>query len=123
MAQSIFVAVVVLSEIFWFFQLINLLGKEDGFFRGKYDKLCWTGVLLFANIAGTFAYFIFKLFNAPFTSDSYESLNIKPDTFKKIPHAPRKCPNCGESFFYNTNKCLSCGWTYKNAENDEESDG
>jgi hypothetical protein len=46
-------------------------------------------------------------------SESFASENIKPREFKKIPNAPKKCPNCGESFFYNAQTCLSCGWAYE----------
>ncbi len=49
-------------------------------------------------------------------SESFASGNIKHREFKQMPNAPKKCPNCGESFFYNAQSCLSCGWAYEEKE-------
>jgi rubredoxin len=113
MEHGFVIVVIILLELFWFIQLIRLMMRDESHFHGRYDKLCWVAVLLFANVLGAFAYLIFEMLNAPSVSESYEFANIKPRSFKEIPDAPKKCPNCGKSLFYNTQSCLSCGWTYE----------
>lgn len=99
-------------ELFWFVQLIDLMSRNDDNFVGKYDKPCWVAILLATNWIGAFAYIAMKPYKAASFSENSQIKNIKARSFQKMPNAPKKCPNCGESFFYNAQSCLSCGWSY-----------
>ncbi len=112
MAYIIIAIVAFALELFWFIQLLDLMSRPDSHFVGKYDKPCWVAILLAVNWIGALAYIFLKPFKAASFSESGEIENIKPRKFTQMPNAPKKCPNCGESFFFNAQSCLSCGWTY-----------
>ena len=107
MAQSIVIVVVILLELFWFIQLIHLMSQEEKYFSGKYDKLCWVAVLLFANVIGAFAYFILNPLQYWLKSEYKKTI---------VEDYPEPCVKCGKTIPPNTTKCPHCGWSY----NDEK---
>ena len=117
------IIVASLLEIFWFIQLLHLMSRKDETFAGKYDKPCWVAVLLAANWIGALAYVFLKPFNTISLSESLYMEKIKPRGFTQMPDAPKKCPKCGTSTFYNAQSCLSCGWSYDDFNNKKSSNG
>lgn len=117
------IALIILAEILWFIMLLHLMTRPDSYFAGKYDKLCWVAVLLFANAAGALAYLIVILDKVgtllgkadleSLKSARANSGSIETESFEIDKDAPGKCPICGKTLFYNTRKCLSCGWSYQ----------
>ena len=105
--------------LFWFLQLIDLMSRKDSDFPGKYDKPCWLAILLVTNWVGALAYIILKPFKISSTEQSQTLENVKSRNLEKMPNAPKKCPNCGTSTFYNANSCLSCGWSYEGTSESE----
>ena len=50
----------IVLVLFWVDQLIDLMGRSDGQFPGRYDKICWFIILMTMNVLGAFIWFIFK---------------------------------------------------------------
>ena len=107
MAQVLFVFILILIELFWLIQMIDLMRASDGAFVGKHDKILWVAVLLLANFLGAFAYFIAK--PRPETVPT-----ISTEKFDE--NYPERCLKCGEEIPPHAKKCLSCGWSYQNKQ-------
>jgi len=50
---------------FCFIQFIDLMGRSDDEFPGRFDKPIWAAAILLANVFGAFAFFICKPRTAP----------------------------------------------------------
>jgi hypothetical protein len=100
----IFVVIIIIAEIFWIIQLLDLMKRSDNSFPGRYDKPIWAAILLLCNLVGAVAYFISK------------PLNEKPifaDIKSPEKENPEPCLKCGKIIPPNTTKCPSCGWSYQ----------
>ena len=42
--RILLIIVVILLELVWISQLVNLMGRKDISFPGKYDKLIWAAI-------------------------------------------------------------------------------
>jgi hypothetical protein len=100
----IFIVIIIVAEIFWIRQLVNLMTRSDNSFPGRYDKPVWVAILVICNLIGAIAYFIAKP-----REDKPLFVDVKPP----VKDSPEPCLKCGKIIPPNTTICPSCGWSYQ----------
>ena len=100
----ILIVVLILFEIFWFIQLLELMARDDKSFPGRYDKPVWAAILLLGNVIGALAYLISK---------SHKNLTQSVHIKESLKQSPEPCLKCGKIIPEDTTKCPFCGWSYR----------
>ena len=98
--RLLLIIVVIFLELFWITQLVNLMGRKDSSFPGKYDKIIWAAIFLMANVLGAFVYLIIRM-----KEDAKQLTEID----KPVKEYPEPCIKCGKIIPVYSKKCLNCG--------------
>ncbi len=96
--------IAILLFIFWIRQFIDLMGRSDDSFSGKYDKPIWAAVLLLTFVIGALVYAIANL----------KQKITQPEDIKTAPKEnPEPCLKCGKTIPPDAINCPFCGWSYQ----------